>query len=202
MKKIIVTLSVLAFSVSIYAQKFAIVDTEYILGKIPEYQIAQDRINDISVEWQKEIEGKFAEIDKLYKAFQAESVMLPEEMKTKRENEITLKEKEVKELQKKRFGKDGDVSKKRQELIKPIQDRIYAAVEEIATKSNYATVFDKASGLSMLYVNPKNDISDDILENLGYNKNVTNSKSNGSNSSNSNSKSNSNSNSNSNIKKK
>lgn len=170
MKKIIVTLSILVFSVTAFAQKFAIVDTEYILGKIPEYQIAQDRINDISVEWQKEIEKKFTEIDKLYKAFQAEAVMLPEEMKSKRENEIIQKEKEAKELQKKRFGKDGDVSKKRQELVKPIQDRIYAAVEEIATKSNYAVIFDKASGLSMLYVNPKNDISDDVLESLGYKK--------------------------------
>ena len=181
MKKIIVTLSVLIFTVTSFAQKFAVVDTEYILGKIPEYQIAQDRINDISVEWQKEIEGKFAEIDKLYKAFQAESVMLPEEMKTKRENEITQKEKEVKELQKKRFGKDGDVSKKRQELIKPIQDRVYAAVEEIATKSNYAVIFDKANGLTMLYVNPKNEISDDVLENLGYSPKSTNTNSNSTN---------------------
>jgi len=170
MKKIIVTLSILVFSVTAFAQKFAIVDTEYILGKIPEYQIAQDRINDISIEWQKEIEKKFAEIDKLYKAFQAEAVLLPEEMKSKRENEIIQKEKEAKELQKKRFGKDGDVSKKRQELVKPIQDRIYAAIEDIATKSNYAVIFDKASGLSMLYVNPKNDISDDVLESLGYKK--------------------------------
>ncbi len=170
MKKIIVTLSILIFSVSSFAQKFAIVDTEYILGKIPEYQIAQDKINDLSVEWQKEIEKKFSEIDKLYKAFQAEAVMLPEDMKIKKENEIMQKEKEAKELQKKRFGKDGDVSKKRQELIKPIQDRVFAAVEEIATKSNFAVVFDKAGALSMLYVNPKNDISEDVLEVLGLKK--------------------------------
>lgn len=170
MKKIIVTLSILIFSVSAFAQKFAVVDTEYILGKIPEYQIAQDKINDLSVEWQKEIEKKFSEIDKLYKAFQAESVMLPEDMKVKKENEIIQKEKEAKELQKKRFGKDGDVSKKRQELVKPIQDRVFAAVEEIATKSNFAVVFDKAGALSMLYVNPKNDISEDVLEVLGLKK--------------------------------
>lgn len=168
MKKIALITSILVFSLSSFAQKFAIVDTEYILGKIPEYEIAQDRINDISVEWQKEIEKKFLEIDNLYKTFQAEAVMLPEEMKTKREEEIMKKEKEAKELQKKRFGQNGDVSKKRQELVKPIQDRIYAAVEEIATKSGYAVVFDKASGLSMLYVNPRNDISDDVLESLGY----------------------------------
>lgn len=170
MKKIIVTLSILIFSVSAFAQKFAVVDTEYILGKIPEYQIAQDKINDLSVEWQKEIEKKFSEIDKLYKAFQAEAVMLPEDMKVKKENEIMQKEKEAKELQKKRFGKDGDVSKKRQELVKPIQDRVFAAVEEIATKSNFAVVFDKAGALSMLYVNPKNDISEDVLEVLGLKK--------------------------------
>jgi len=170
MKKLIVTLSLLVFSLGVFAQKFAVVDTEYILGKIPEYQIAQDRINDISVDWQKEIEAKFAEIDKLYKAFQADAVMLPEDMKTKKENEIMQKEKEAKELQKKRFGSGGDLSKKRQELVKPIQDRIYAAIEDIATKSNYAVIFDKSGGLSMLYVNPKNDISDDVLEILGYKK--------------------------------
>jgi len=91
-------------------------------------------------------------------------------MKVKKENEIMQKEKEAKELQKKRFGKDGDVSKKRQELVKPIQDRVFAAVEEIATKSNFAVVFDKAGALSMLYVNPKNDISEDVLEVLGLKK--------------------------------
>jgi len=170
MKKIMMTIACLIFSTAIFAQRFAVVDTEYILGKIPEYQIAQDRINDMAVEWQKEIEQKFSEIEKLYKAYQAEAVLLPADMKKKREDEIIAKEKEAKDLQKKRFGTDGDLTKRRQELIKPIQDRIYNAIEEIATRSNFAVVFDKAGALSMLYVNPRNDISDDVLESLGYKK--------------------------------
>jgi len=168
MKRIMITWAFVAFSSVIFAQRFAIVDTEYILGKIPEYQIAQDRINDMAVEWQKEIELKFSEIDKLYKAYQAEAVLLPDDMKKKREDEIINKEKAAKDLQKKRFGSDGDLTKKRQELIKPIQDRIYNAIEEIATKGNYAAIFDKSGALTMLYVNPRNDISEDVLQSLGY----------------------------------
>ncbi|MDD3877119.1 MAG: OmpH family outer membrane protein [Bacteroidales bacterium] len=168
MKRIIMAAFFLAMPFFMFAQRFAVVDTEYILGKIPEYQIAQDRINDMAVEWQREIEQKFSEIEQMYRSFQAESVLLPAEMKTRREEEIIQKEKEAKDLQKKRFGTDGDLSKKRQELIKPIQDRVYNAVEEIATKNNFAVVFDKANGLSMLYVNPRNDISEEVLESLGY----------------------------------
>lgn len=168
MKKVLVTIACLIISTAIFAQRFAVVDTEYILSNIPEYEIAQERLNDLAIEWQKEIEKKFAEIEKLYQAYQAEAVLLPADMKKKREDEIIQKEKEAKELQRKRFGSDGDLTQRRRELVKPIQDRIYNAIEEIANRSNFAVVFDKAGGLSMLYVNPRNDISDDVLQSLGH----------------------------------
>lgn len=150
------------------AQKYAFVDTDYILDNIPEYSDAQTQLDELSVQWQKEIEAKFAEIDKMYKDFQNESVLLPEEMKKKREEDIIKKEKEAKDLQKKRFGKDGDLFKKRQELIKPLQDKVYTAIEGIATDDNYAVVFDKASNATLIYTNPKFDISEQVLDKMGY----------------------------------
>lgn len=149
------------------AQKFAYVDTEYILGSIPEYKIAQTQIEDLSGKWQKDIETRFAEIDKLYKTYEADATMLPEEMKRKREAEIINKEKEAKDLQKQRFGQSGDLFKKRQELIKPIQDRVYNAIEAVSTLDNIAIVFDKSSGATMIYTNSKYDISDTVLKKLG-----------------------------------
>jgi len=151
----------------IQAQKFAYVDTQYILDNIPEFTEAQAQLDEISDQWQKEIEAKFAEIDKMYKDYQAQSVLLPEDMKKKKEQEIVDREKEAKALQRQRFGKDGDLFKKRQELVKPIQEKIYNAIQEIATNSNYAVVFDKGGALTMMYANPKYDISDDVLDQLG-----------------------------------
>jgi outer membrane protein len=151
-----------------YAQKYAYVDTDYILENIPEYNDAQSELNDLANQWQKEIEAKYAEIDQAYKSYQAEAVLLPEDMKKKREDEIVKKEQEVKELQNQRFGKDGDLFKKREELIKPLQEKIYNAVEEIATDGNYAIIFDKAGSLTMLYTNSKYDLSDEVLDKLGY----------------------------------
>ena len=119
------------------AQKFAYVDSQYILDNIPEYSEAQAQIDELSQEWQKEIEAKFAEVDKMYQDYQAQSVLLPEDMKKKKEQEIVDKEREAKNLQKHRYGKDGDLFKKRQELIKPIQEKIYNAIQEIATDGNY-----------------------------------------------------------------
>jgi outer membrane protein len=152
---------------TVQAQKFAYVDTEYILGNIPEYKIAQTQIDDLSSKWQKDIETQFAEIDKMYKTYEADATMLPEEMKRKRENEIINKEKGVKDLQKQRFGQNGDLFKKRQELIKPIQDRVYNAIEAVSTQDNIAIVFDKASGATMIYTNSKYDISDAVIKRLG-----------------------------------
>jgi len=169
MKKLILALLVFfAVSSSVSAQKFAYVDTQYILENLPEYKSAQQQLDRISIQWQKEIEVKFAEIDKMYKDFQAESILLTDDMKKKREEEIIDKEQAAKELQKQRFGKGGDLLKKRQDLIKPVQDKIYNAIKEIATTKNYAVVFDKSSDLTMLFTNPKYDISDQVLESLGF----------------------------------
>ena len=119
-------------------------------------------------DWQEEIEAMYGNVEKMYKDFQAEKVLLTEEMKTKKEEEIVNKEKEVKDLQQKYFGRDGSLFDKRQELIKPIQDEVYRAVKEIASEGNYAVIFDTASGANMLYTNPKYDKSDEVLEKLGY----------------------------------
>jgi len=168
MKKYFVTAFLLfAFAGFSMAQKYAYVDTQYILDNIQDYKDAQEKLDAMSVDWQKEVEVKFSEIDKMYKKYQAESVLLPEEMKKQREEEIVKKEKEAKELQKKHFGKDGDLFKKRQELVKPIQDKVFNAVEEIATRKSFSFVFDKAGTISILYADPKLDLSDDVLKQLG-----------------------------------
>ncbi len=151
-----------------YAQKFAYVNTEYILENIPEYKSAQQQLDNLSITWQKEIEDKYAIIDKLYKAYQAEQVLLTEEMKRRRQDEISQKEKDVKDLQKQRFGYEGDLFKKKQEFVKPIQDKIYNAIKKLATDQSYAVIFDKSSELIMLYTNPKYDKSDEILLAMGY----------------------------------
>lgn len=166
--KIILTLSLILASTFSYAQKFAYVDTDYILENISEYRLAQDQLDELATQWQQDIEELFTEVDRLYKAYQAEALLLPEDVRKKRENEIIQKEKEAKEMQKKRFGKDGDLFKKRQELVKPIQDKVYAAIEEIATANGYAIIFDKAGSTTLLFTNAKFDKSDEVLEKLGY----------------------------------
>jgi outer membrane protein len=169
MKKTIVIIALALFcSVAFSQTKFAYVDTQYILDNIPEYTAAQDKLDEQSVTWQKEIEVKFKEVDSLYKKFETESVLLPEDTKKKRENDIIAKEKAAKDLQKQRFGTNGDLFKKRQELIKPIQDKVYNAIEDIATDGGYGIIFDKSGSLTMLYSNPKLDKSDDVLDKLGF----------------------------------
>jgi outer membrane protein len=150
------------------AQKYAYIDTQYILDNISEYKAAQQQLDQLSIAWQKEIETKYAAIDKLYKDYQAEQILLTEDMRRKREQEITNKEKEVKEFQKQKFGYEGELFKKKQELVKPIQDKIYNAVKKIATDQSYAVIFDKSSDLIMLYTNPKYDKSDEVLTAMGY----------------------------------
>jgi outer membrane protein len=170
MKKIIALLFCMGIFFSSYAQRFAYVDSQYILSKIPEYKTAQDELNQLSVQWQKEIESKYSEIDQLYKAYKADEVLLTEDMKQKRQTEIEQKEQEVKDLQKQRFGVGGDLFKKRQELVKPLQDKIYTAVQDLAEKENLAVIFDKSSDLTMLYTNAKYDKSDEILKSIEGNK--------------------------------
>ncbi len=152
------------------AQKFCFVDTDYILAQSPAYQSAQTELNTLSVQWQKEVEAKYAEIDLMYKNFQQEQILMTEELRVKREAEIVQKEKDAKEFQKSKFGVDGELFKKRQELIKPIQDQVYTAVKQMAENGGYQIVFDKASDMTMLYTNPKYDKSDAVLDILGWKK--------------------------------
>lgn len=170
MKKIILTIvaiiSLSAFNA--HAQKFAYIDTKYILDNIPDYKTAQQTLDQISISWQKEIETKYAVIDKLYKDYQAEQILLTDDMRKKREQEIVDKEKDVKDLQKSKFGYEGELFKKKQELVKPIQDKVYNAVKKLATDQSLAVIFDKSSDLTILYANPKYDKSDDVLTALGF----------------------------------
>jgi outer membrane protein len=165
-----VILSGFATAQSSGTAKFGYVDTDYIMGQIPESKAAQSEIDKTSVQWQKEIEAKYSEIDKLYKAYQADAILLTDEMKKKRENEIVNKEKEAKDLQKSRFGVDGELFKKRQELVKPIQDKVYNAIKAVAEKKGLGYIMDKSGQVSILYANSKYDISDDVLVFLGYKK--------------------------------
>lgn len=161
-------LLVLASSLQVSAQmKIAFVDTKYILENMPEYSEAQNELNAASAEWQTEIEERYASIERMYKAYQAEAVLLTEEMRQKREDEIVRKEKEAKDLQKQRFGVEGDLFKKRQELIAPIQERIFNAIREYANEGGYEAVLDKSGQAGVLYSNPKYDKSDKILRKMG-----------------------------------
>ena len=159
------TLSIIGFAVS--AQKFSYVDTKYILSHIPEYQQAQAEINKLSNQWQKDIENKYETIAKLETALQAEKILLTDEMKQKREAEIQSKREEAMQMQTAKFGVDGELFKKREELIKPIQDQIYEAIQEVASTSALMVVFDKSNHSNMLYTNPKHDISDKVLKKMG-----------------------------------
>ena len=169
MKRILLILAVSFLAVStIQAQKFAYVDTDYILNNIPEFNQAQDKLDEISKQWQEEIEAIYAEVDKMYRDYQTQEVLLTDEMKTKRENAIIAKEKSAKDLQRKRFGPDADLYAKRQELIQPLQDKVYDAIQQLAANSKYAVIFDSSSDLIMLYSSPNLDKSDKVLENMGY----------------------------------
>ena len=150
------------------AQKFAYVDTDYILGKIPEYNQAQDKLDNYSKGWQEEIEMTMQKIEKMYRSYQSEQILLTEEMKSARENMIFAEEKKVQDLQIKYFGPEGMLFSKRQELIKPIQDKIYDAIQQVATNNKYSVIFDSSSDLIMLYTNNNLDKSDKVLEIMGY----------------------------------
>ena len=165
--KFLVTGFFLVVALLSQAQKFAYVDSKYILSHIPEYQQAQAEINKLSSQWQKDIENKYETIAKLETSLQAEKILLTDEMKQKREQEIETKRQEAKDMQKSKFGINGELFKKREELVKPIQDQIYEAIQEVASTSALMVVFDKASDSNMLYTNPKHDISDKVLKKMG-----------------------------------
>ena len=149
------------------AQRYAVIDSKYILEKIPEYKTAQQKLDDFSDQWQKEIEKKGAELEKMGKAYEAEQVMLSDELKKKREDELFNKDKELRDLQTRRFGYNGDLFKKRQELIKPIQDRVYNAIQRLAVAKLYDFILDKSEGITVIFADPKLDKSDDVLRELG-----------------------------------
>lgn len=148
------------------AQRYAVIDTRYILSKLPEYEEAQKKLDAFSVQWQKEIDDKQAALDMLYRNFEAERVMLSEELLKKREDDIFNKEKELRDLQKRRFGFEGDLFKRRQELVKPIQDRVYNAVQKLAANRQYDLILDKSEGITVIFADPKLDRSDDVLKEL------------------------------------
>jgi outer membrane protein len=169
MKRIFLTFSVLLLMAGItFAQKFAFIDSDYILENIPAFTAAQDQLNQLSAQYQKELESLHAEIEEMYNDFQAESVLLSEEMKRKREDVIISREKEYKQLQRKYFGPEGDLYKKRQGLVQPIQEDIFNAVQEIADEGSYAVILDKAGGTTLFFTNPRYDLSDQVLQKLGY----------------------------------
>jgi outer membrane protein len=165
--KYFLTLALFILGFALSAQKFSYVDTKYILSHIPEYQQAQSEVNKLSNQWQKDIENKYETIAKLETALQAEKILLTDEMKQKREAEIQTKREEAKQMQTDKFGVNGELFKKREELIKPIQDQIYGAIQEVASTSALMVVFDKANHSNMLYTNPKHDISDKVLKKMG-----------------------------------
>lgn len=154
-----------AFSVA--AQKFAYVDTKYILLHIPEYAEAQSELNRLSAEWQSEIENKYSNAQRLEEAFAAEKILLTSEMKKKREEDIRQKKQEAMEMQKQKFGVEGELFNKREELIKPIQDQIFEAIKEVSSSRGYMVIFDKANQSNMLYANPKHDVSDRVIKKMG-----------------------------------
>jgi outer membrane protein len=169
MKKLVLSIAALiGFVFMVNAQKMAYVDTEYILENIPAYTAAQNQLDQLSSQYQKELESIHADIEQMYKDYQAESVLLSDDMKRKREDVIVTKEKDYKQLQKKYFGPNGDLFKKRQGLVKPIQDDVFNAVQEISNEGSYAIIFDKAGGTTLFFTNPKFDLSDQVLQKLGY----------------------------------
>jgi len=166
-KLLLITYSFLLISFCANAQRYAVIDSKYILEKLPEYKESQSKLDQFSAQWQQEIEKKQADLDKMYKDYDAEQVMLSDELKKKREDELFNREKEVRDLQKKRFGFEGDLFKKRQELIKPIQDKVYAAIQKLAVDKSYDFILDKSEGITVIFADPKLDRSDDVLKFLG-----------------------------------
>ncbi len=170
MKKKLLTLILLVFTASVgFSQKFAYVDTEYILNRIPTFRAAQEQIDKLAQEYQAELEEEYVSIERMFQEFEKEKVLLTEEMKRKREDEIIQRERAIKEKQMRYFGRDGILFKKREELVKPIQDQVFNAVKEIAAEGGFAVIFDSSGATNMLYTNPRYDKSDEVLQKLGYN---------------------------------
>ncbi len=172
MKKLaLLVIAVLAAGfMQLSAQKFALVDMEYVLKNIPAYEMANEQLNQVSQRWQREVDNLKKESDTMYKNYQSDMVFLTDEQKKKKEAEIVAKEKEATQLNYKYFGPQGELFKKRQSLMKPIQDDVYNAVKKVADERGIQTVFDRASSQSIVYASPRIDISNEVLAKLGYSK--------------------------------
>ena len=169
MKNLLLATMVLLLSAgAAQAQKYAVIDSEYILHKMPKYRSAQEQVERFTAMYQKEVDDAYKKVDEMFRTFQAEKMLLTDEMKQKREAEILAKEKEAKDLQRKHFGPDGSLFKKREELMKPIQDQLYNAIKDVATEGGYAVIFDSANNPSLIYINARYDKSDDVLKRLGF----------------------------------
>ncbi len=161
-------IAMMLMSASAFAQKYALIDMDYILKKIPQYEMANEQLEQISKRWQAEVEAKAAEAEAMYKQYQADMVFLTPDQKTAKENAIVAKEKEVQDLRLKYFGPEGELYQKRNSLVGHIQDDIYNAVKEIAEKNSYTMVIDRSSAESIIFASPKIDISKEVLAKLGY----------------------------------
>lgn len=171
MKKIaLLTIALMACVASAYAQKFALVDMEYILKNVPAYEMANEQLNQVSQRWQREVDNVSKEAETMYKNYQSEMVFLTDDQKKKREEEIVAKEKEATELRYKYFGPQGELYKKRQSLIKPIQDEVYNAVKKLSEERGYQVIFDRASSQNIIFASPRIDVSNEVLSKMGYGK--------------------------------
>lgn len=171
MKKLLISLAILAMTaIGACAQKFALVDMDYILRNVPNYEMANEQLNQVSQRWEREVTELSKEAETMYKNYQAEMVFLTDDQKKAREEEIVAKEKEVTDLRYKYFGPEGELFKKRQSLMKPIQEDVYNAVKAVSEEKGYQVIFDRASSQSIVFASPKIDVSNDVLAKLGYSK--------------------------------
>ena len=167
MKKTLLVFGFLITALFGAAQKYAVVDTRYILDKMPEYRNAQQQLDVMAATWQQQIDSMQTALDRLYREFDAEQVMLTAELKKRKEDQLFNKEKELRDLQRKRFGFEGDLFRKRQELVKPVQDKVYNAIQKLAASRGYDFVLYKSEGITIIFADPKLDKSEDVLKELG-----------------------------------
>lgn len=170
MRKILLVLFAAVCCVGANAQKFALVDMEYILRNVPAYEMANEQLNQVSLRWEKEVNELAKEAETLFKNYQADMVFLTDDQKKKRQEEIVAKEKEVTDARHKYFGPEGELYKKRQSLMMPIQKDVYDAVKKVSEEKGYQVIFDRASSQSIIFASPRIDVSNDVLAKLGYSK--------------------------------
>lgn len=167
MKKLFLIVSFLSIAFIGTAQKYAVVDTRYILDRLPEYKAAQQQLDMMAAIWQQQIDSMQVSLDKMYREFDAEQIMLTAELKKRKEDQLFAREKELRDLQRKRFGFEGDLFRKRQELVKPVQDKVYNAIQKMAAARGFDFVLDKSEGITIIFADPKLDKSEEVLKELG-----------------------------------